>query len=129
MSAPEAKAIGIATGDPLKTTAFDQSANSATSGQPSAQNASDQLPKYEIPSWAGRPPNGCHLDVIKGEQLIQVRSYTGKFYLYLTIVDVLFLHNKSGNTSPPIGIQETRQKWANPHVLPSKIFGFLLPYF
>uniref|UniRef100_A0A9J2Q705 FHA domain-containing protein n=2 Tax=Ascaris TaxID=6251 RepID=A0A9J2Q705_ASCLU len=71
MSAPEAKAIGIATGDPLKTTAFDQSANSATSGQPSAQNASDQLPKYEIPSWAGRPPNGCHLDVIKGEQLIQ----------------------------------------------------------
>uniref|UniRef100_A0A915PY74 5'-nucleotidase n=1 Tax=Setaria digitata TaxID=48799 RepID=A0A915PY74_9BILA len=27
--------------------------------------------EYEIPPWAGRPPSGCHLDVMKGDQLIQ----------------------------------------------------------
>ncbi|MFH4975547.1 hypothetical protein AB6A40_002256 [Gnathostoma spinigerum] len=27
--------------------------------------------KYEIPSWAGKPPNGSHLDVVKADQLIQ----------------------------------------------------------
>ncbi|VDO36923.1 unnamed protein product [Onchocerca flexuosa] len=27
--------------------------------------------EYEIPPWAGRPPSGCHLDVVKGDQLIQ----------------------------------------------------------
>lgn len=33
--------------------------------------ASETVHSYEIPSWAGRPPEGCHLDVLKGDQLIQ----------------------------------------------------------
>lgn len=37
-----------------------------------AFSAADSALNYEIPSWAGRPPNGCHLDVVKGDQLIQV---------------------------------------------------------
>lgn len=26
---------------------------------------------YEVPSWAGRPPSGTHLDVLKDDKLIQ----------------------------------------------------------
>ncbi|KAK9695695.1 FHA domain [Popillia japonica] len=26
---------------------------------------------YEVPTWAGKPPIGLHLDVLKGEKLIQ----------------------------------------------------------
>ncbi|VDK22171.1 unnamed protein product [Anisakis simplex] len=40
--------------------------------QQSATNPLDQMPDYEIPAWASKPPNGCHLDVVKGDQLIQV---------------------------------------------------------
>jgi hypothetical protein len=28
--------------------------------------------KYKLPDWAGRPPKGTHLDVVKGPKLIQV---------------------------------------------------------
>jgi nuclear inhibitor of protein phosphatase 1 len=27
--------------------------------------------KYELPDWVGRPANGCHLDVLKNEDLLQ----------------------------------------------------------
>lgn len=38
----------------------------------SGENAGNTVTDYEIPPWAGRPPSGCHLDVVKGDQLIQV---------------------------------------------------------
>lgn len=44
----------------------------------SLNDGSEAISKYEIPAWVGRPPNGCHLDVIKGDQLIQV------FFTYLS---------------------------------------------
>ncbi|KAM3720315.1 putative cytosolic 5'-nucleotidase [Dirofilaria immitis] len=37
----------------------------------SGENAINAVIEYEIPPWAGRPPSGCHLDVMKGDQLIQ----------------------------------------------------------
>uniref|UniRef100_A0A8R1TJY0 FHA domain-containing protein n=1 Tax=Onchocerca volvulus TaxID=6282 RepID=A0A8R1TJY0_ONCVO len=37
----------------------------------SGENAGNTVTDYEIPPWAGRPPSGCHLDVVKGDQLIQ----------------------------------------------------------
>uniref|UniRef100_A0A0N5ALC8 FHA domain-containing protein n=1 Tax=Syphacia muris TaxID=451379 RepID=A0A0N5ALC8_9BILA len=40
-------------------------------------NTTSQLVKYDIPNWAGRPPNGFHLDVVKGEQLVQVNEESG----------------------------------------------------
>lgn len=44
----------------------------------SLNDGSEAISKYEIPAWVGRPPNGCHLDVIKGDQLIQVFFYLFK---------------------------------------------------
>ncbi|VDK68899.1 unnamed protein product [Litomosoides sigmodontis] len=38
---------------------------------PSGENTANSAIEYEIPPWAGRPPSGCHLDVLKGDQLIQ----------------------------------------------------------
>lgn len=38
----------------------------------SGENTVNSAIEYEIPPWAGRPPSGCHLDVLKGDQLIQV---------------------------------------------------------
>lgn len=38
----------------------------------SGESAVNAVVEYEIPPWAGRPPSGCHLDVVKGDQLIQV---------------------------------------------------------
>lgn len=29
---------------------------------------------FPLPNWIARPPKGSHLDVLKGEKLIQVRS-------------------------------------------------------
>ncbi|VDO33786.1 unnamed protein product [Brugia timori] len=37
----------------------------------SGEGAVNAIVEYEIPPWAGRPPSGCHLDVVKGDQLIQ----------------------------------------------------------
>ncbi|EJW81537.1 hypothetical protein WUBG_07553 [Wuchereria bancrofti] len=37
----------------------------------SGEGAVNAIVEYEIPLWAGRPPSGCHLDVVKGDQLIQ----------------------------------------------------------
>ncbi|VDN06916.1 unnamed protein product [Thelazia callipaeda] len=37
----------------------------------SVENSGNSSLDYDIPSWAGRPPSGCHLDVVKGDQLIQ----------------------------------------------------------
>lgn len=42
----------------------------------SGEGAVNAIVEYEIPPWAGRPPSGCHLDVVKGDQLIQVCSFT-----------------------------------------------------
>lgn len=37
---------------------------------------------FKIPSWAGKPPAGAHLDVLKGDKLMQVRiEEKKKFYL------------------------------------------------
>lgn len=47
------------------------SSTAAPDGPKSVTDAMEGMPKYEIPSWAGRPPSGCHLDVVKGDQLIQ----------------------------------------------------------
>ncbi|PIO71998.1 hypothetical protein TELCIR_06085 [Teladorsagia circumcincta] len=34
--------------------------------------AVDEKSKFAVPDWATRPPPGSHLDVCKGEQLIQL---------------------------------------------------------
>lgn len=34
----------------------------------------DEKARFAVPDWATRPPPGSHLDVCKGEQLIQVRG-------------------------------------------------------
>ncbi len=37
---------------------------------------------YDIPTWASKPPAGLHLDVMKGDKLVQVSNYT-TFFLKL----------------------------------------------
>lgn len=58
--------------------------STVSASEESAVNAEIE---YEIPPWAGRPPSGCHLDVLKGDQLIQVcHLFTNR------IVCLLFQH-------------------------------------
>lgn len=45
------------------------------------------MSNYEVPSWAGKPPAGTHLDVLKEEKLIQVnqekvRKYEKNHYVF-----------------------------------------------
>ncbi len=37
-----------------------------------SKNAIENEVNYDIPDWAGIPPNGYHLDVTKNDKLIQV---------------------------------------------------------
>ncbi|XP_076319997.1 nuclear inhibitor of protein phosphatase 1 isoform X1 [Tachypleus tridentatus] len=36
---------------------------------------------YDIPKWAGKPPVGLHLDVMKGDKLIQNKGMTGLYLI------------------------------------------------
>lgn len=36
------------------------------------ENLNLEKDRFKIPDWTGRPPNGSHLDVLKGKQLLQV---------------------------------------------------------
>lgn len=35
---------------------------------------------YEVPSWAGKPPPGLHLDIFKDDKFIQVRWEVKDFF-------------------------------------------------
>lgn len=43
---------------------------------------SDERSRYQIPSWAGKPPEGSHLDVKKDERVIQKLLIDEKGYYY-----------------------------------------------
>ncbi|XP_030645287.1 nuclear inhibitor of protein phosphatase 1 [Chanos chanos] len=48
-----------------------------------AANPSTNTPPFECPSWAGKPPPGLHLDVVKGDKLIEKLIIDEKkFYLF-----------------------------------------------
>ncbi|KAM3857874.1 nuclear inhibitor of protein phosphatase 1 isoform 2-T2 [Diretmus argenteus] len=36
-----------------------------------AANPSNNTPTFDCPSWAGKPPPGLHLDVVKGDKLVE----------------------------------------------------------
>lgn len=47
------------------------------------KNSATNLPDFECPSWAGKPPPGLHLDVVKGDKLIEKLIIDEKkFYLF-----------------------------------------------
>ncbi|XP_064163912.1 protein phosphatase 1, regulatory subunit 8b [Anguilla rostrata] len=43
------------------------------------------LPIFDCPSWAGKPPPGLHLDVVKGEKLVEVAFRVLSLHLILTL--------------------------------------------
>ncbi|XP_017336302.1 protein phosphatase 1, regulatory subunit 8a [Ictalurus punctatus] len=48
-----------------------------------AANPSANAPRFDCPSWAGKPPPGLHLDVVKGDKLIEKLIIDEKkFYLF-----------------------------------------------
>ncbi|KPP56637.1 nuclear inhibitor of protein phosphatase 1-like [Scleropages formosus] len=48
-----------------------------------AANPSTSAPVFECPSWAGKPPPGLHLDVVKGDKLIEKLIIDEKkYYLF-----------------------------------------------
>ncbi|KAF7708699.1 protein phosphatase 1, regulatory subunit 8b [Silurus meridionalis] len=48
-----------------------------------ANNILANIPNFECPSWAGKPPPGLHLDVVKGDKLIEKLIIDEKkFYLF-----------------------------------------------
>ncbi|XP_073677535.1 nuclear inhibitor of protein phosphatase 1-like [Garra rufa] len=48
-----------------------------------AANASTNTAVFDCPSWAGKPPPGLHLDVVKGDKLIEKLIIDEKkFYLF-----------------------------------------------
>lgn len=46
---------------------------------------------FPIPSWAGMPPHGAHLDCIKGDKLVQVRSALSYMNYILVVFQKLFV--------------------------------------
>ncbi|MCJ8728508.1 hypothetical protein PDJAM_G00005340 [Pangasius djambal] len=48
-----------------------------------AKNTPANIPNFDCPSWAGKPPPGLHLDVVKGDKLIEKLIIDEKkFYLF-----------------------------------------------
>ncbi|TSK28177.1 Nuclear inhibitor of protein phosphatase 1 [Bagarius yarrelli] len=48
-----------------------------------AETPSANAPRFDCPSWAGKPPPGLHLDVVKGDKLIEKLIIDEKkFYLF-----------------------------------------------
>ncbi|XP_029920329.1 nuclear inhibitor of protein phosphatase 1 [Myripristis murdjan] len=48
-----------------------------------AANPSNNTPTFDCPSWAGKPPPGLHLDVVKGDKLVEKLIIDEKkFYLF-----------------------------------------------
>ncbi|KAJ7991449.1 hypothetical protein DPEC_G00283980 [Dallia pectoralis] len=48
-----------------------------------AANPSTNTPLFDCPSWAGKPPSGLHLDVVKGDKLVEKLIIDEKkFYLF-----------------------------------------------
>jgi len=37
------------------------------------KSSSANNPPFDVPSWAGKPPQGLHLDVMKQSNLVEVR--------------------------------------------------------
>uniref|UniRef100_A0A8R1I4D6 Uncharacterized protein n=1 Tax=Caenorhabditis japonica TaxID=281687 RepID=A0A8R1I4D6_CAEJA len=89
----------------------------------------DDKSKFQIPSWAAKPPDGAHLDVYKGDALIQLGASTRKYAIRLkteviveddpTVAasDEQIDHQTSYNTAQnrripqlPISIEEARRK-------------------
>ncbi|XP_023616773.1 nuclear inhibitor of protein phosphatase 1 isoform X1 [Myotis lucifugus] len=48
-----------------------------------ATNSGSSLPLFDCPTWAGKPPPGLHLDVVKGDKLIEKLIIDEKkYYLF-----------------------------------------------
>ncbi|XP_006748312.1 nuclear inhibitor of protein phosphatase 1 [Leptonychotes weddellii] len=48
-----------------------------------AANSGSSLPLFDCPTWAGKPPPGLHLDVVKGDKLIEKLIIDEKkYYLF-----------------------------------------------
>ncbi|NP_957494.1 protein phosphatase 1, regulatory subunit 8b isoform X1 [Danio rerio] len=48
-----------------------------------ATNTAEKNPYFDCPSWAGKPPAGLHLDVVKGDKLVEKLIIDEKkFYLF-----------------------------------------------
>uniref|UniRef100_A0A8C4LSB5 Nuclear inhibitor of protein phosphatase 1 n=1 Tax=Equus asinus TaxID=9793 RepID=A0A8C4LSB5_EQUAS len=48
-----------------------------------AANSGSNLPLFDCPTWAGKPPPGLHLDVVKGDKLIEKLIIDEKkYYLF-----------------------------------------------
>ncbi|KAM9414694.1 nuclear inhibitor of protein phosphatase 1-like [Salvelinus alpinus] len=48
-----------------------------------AANSSTNTPLFDCPSWAGKPPPGLHLDVVKGDKLVEKLIIDEKkYYLF-----------------------------------------------
>nr|XP_023421442.1 nuclear inhibitor of protein phosphatase 1 isoform X2 [Cavia porcellus] len=48
-----------------------------------SRNSSSTLPLFDCPTWAGKPPPGLHLDVVKGDKLIEKLIIDEKkYYLF-----------------------------------------------
>lgn len=46
---------------------------------------------YDVPSWAGKPPPGLHLDTFKDDKFVQVKKIKKIFFLIGFFTRYMFL--------------------------------------